>query len=158
MRSISTAAKKEVFASQSGAAFLSILKIAHSSITTIYLVNNNEDIVYDGNTYEAYAFKFTPPSDKEGGKQSAQLILPNIDREILAIIRGISTPLTVSAAIIMVLPDNTVSKEAGWWEFELKNISYDAMTISGDLSFSFELNNNVSMIKYNNLTFPAIYD
>jgi hypothetical protein len=157
VRTISTAAKKEVFASQSGAVFLSVLQIIHSTITTIYLVNNSADVVYDGNTYTGYAFKFSPPSDKEGNKDSAKLLMSNIDRSILAIVRAISTPLTVRAAVIMILPTGAISKEAGWWEFDLKDISYDAMTISGTLSFNFELNHNASQVKYNNLTFPGIY-
>jgi len=157
VRTISTAAKKEIFASQSGAVFLFVLQIAHSTISTIYLVNNNEDVTYDGNTYTAYAFKFTPPSDKEGNKDSAKLLISNVDRTLLATIRTISTPLAASAAVIMILPNGTISKEAGWWVFDLKDITYDVMTISGTLSFNFELNHNASQTKYNNLTFPAIY-
>ena len=157
MRNLSTPAKKEIFASSSGAAFLSILQISHSLITTINLVNNMENITFEGAEYTAYPFRLDPPKDKEGSIQASKLTLPNIDRTILASIRSLTTPLSVRAAIIMILPDNTASKEAGWWEFELKNISYDALTLSGDLLYSLDLRNNVSMIKYNNITFPGLY-
>jgi hypothetical protein len=157
VRTISSTAKKEIFASQTGAAFLSVLQISHSQINTIYLVNNMEDVVYDGNTYTAYAFKFEPPKDKEGGVQNSRLVLPNVDRTILTAIRSLTSALTVSAAVIMIMPNGTGSKEAGWWDFDLKNISYDALTISGDLIYSLELRNNISMVKYNNITFPGLY-
>lgn len=157
MRALSADAKKEIFASKSGAAFLSVLKISHSTIDTVYLVNNSVNIALDGDVYTAYAFKYTPPSEKEGGVQKGKLILPNIDRDFIAKIRSIDTPLSVSAALVMVLPNGAVSKEAGWWLFSMKNISYDALTISGELSYGLEFGNNVSIVKYNNLNFPAIY-
>ena len=158
MRSLSSLAKKELFASQTGAVFLSVMQIAHSTISTAYLVNNTVDITYSGQLYTAYPFKFTPPGDKEEVNQKGNLTMSNIDRTLLATIRTITTPLTVSIALIMILPNGNISKEAGWWVFDLKNISYNALTISGELSYSLELGNNVSMVKYNNLTFPGLYD
>ena len=60
-RSITTTAMREVYASETGAVFLTLLQIIHSTITTIYLVNNMVDVVYDGVTYTAYPFKSNPP-------------------------------------------------------------------------------------------------
>lgn len=158
MKEISSRAKAEIFASQTGAVFLSLLEISHPGMTALYLVNNNENITFEGRIYTAYPFRYTPPSDCEGAGRKGKLTLPNIDREILATVRGVNTPLTVRAAIIMILPDNTASREAGWYEYDLKNLTYNAASIEGELSFNFELGDNISMVKYNNLTFPGIYD
>ena len=156
-RSITTAAKKEIYASETGAVFLTVLQVIHSSITTLYFVNNMVDVVYDGVTYTAYPFKFDPPKDKEGAKPESKITFPNIDRELLAIVRSVSDPITIKAALIMILPDNTASKEGGWWQFEMKNVSYDMMTITGDLEYDINLDNYLSKTKYNNLTFPGLY-
>ena len=156
-RSITTTAMREIYASETGAVFLTLLQIIHSSITTIYLVNNMVDVVYDGVTYTAYPFKFNPPKDKEGAKPGSSITLPNIDRELLSVVRSVTSPITVKAALIMIMPDNSASKEGGWWEYTMKNVSYDMMTISGELEYSLDLDNNISLMKYNNLTFPGLY-
>ncbi|NCU26488.1 DUF1833 domain-containing protein, partial [Candidatus Nomurabacteria bacterium] len=115
------------------------------------------DVVYDGVTYTAYPFKFDPPKDSEGNKPGSRIIFPNIDRQFLSVIRSISDPLTVRAALIMILPDNSASKEGGWWEYTMLNVSYDMMNISGDLEYNLDLDNNASVIKYSNLIFPGLY-
>lgn len=157
MRTLTTPAKREVFASETGAVFLTLLQIVHSTITTLYFVNNMADITYDGQVYTAYPFKFNPPKDKEGAKPGANISLPNVDRSLLAIVRSVTSPVTIRTALIMILPDNSISKESGWWEFSMKNVSYDMMTISGELEYSLDLDNNASLMKYNNLTFPGLY-
>lgn len=154
-RTITTSAKKEIYASETGAVFLTLLQLVHTS--TLYFVNNMVDVTYESQVYTAYPFKFNPPKDKEGAKPGASLTLPNIDRSLLAIIRAASSPLTVRAALVMILPNGTISKESGWWEFKMKNVSYDMMTINGELEYSLDLDNNCSMMKYNNLTFPGLY-
>lgn len=158
MKTISATAKREVQASQTGAAFLTIVQLRHvgTSLSENY-INNMENVIYDGVTYEAFPFRFDPTGDSEGGSNTAKITFPNIDRELIAALRNITDSIVVRVALIMILPDGTGSKEGGWWEFEMKNISYDALTISGELEYSLDLDNNVSMYKYNNQTFPGLY-
>lgn len=157
MRTLSAAALKEIFASSSGAAFFVTLAISHADMTTVYYVNNKTDIVFGGVTYTAFAFKFTPPKESENINQTGKLVLANIDREFTAIIRSVATPPSVDAALLMVAADGTTTQIMSWGQFVFKNISYDIMAMSGDLTYSIELGNNVSMIKYNNINFPGIY-
>jgi hypothetical protein len=156
LKVISATAKKEVQASQTGAAFITIVQIRHASLEKNY-INNMVDVVYDGVTYEAFPFRFDPAKDAEGSNPESTISFPNIDRELIAALRSISDTVTVKVALIMIMPDGTASKEGGWWEFEMRNISYDMMSINAELAYSLNLDNNVSLIKYNNQTFPGLY-
>lgn len=44
---------------------LLLMEISHSTIETFRLVKNNENIVHDGNTYEAIGFDIKPPEQFE---------------------------------------------------------------------------------------------
>lgn len=44
-----------------------LIAITCPNLEPIYLVNNNEDINYDGNIYKASTFDYTPPNNKGDG-------------------------------------------------------------------------------------------
>jgi len=157
MRSLSSAAISALFGSQTGSVFLTLLEISHTDITTVYFVNNNEDIIYSGQTYTAYPFNFEPPKQTDSGIEPSRLVLPNIDLSIVEIIRSISTPPTIRTALIMVQPNGTVTLEDGWYSFILRNVTYDALRVSGELIFDINLDATVSLYKYGNTTFPGLY-
>jgi len=47
--------------------------------------------------------------------------------------------------------------EAGPWTFYLRNVSYDAKVVSGELLPEHGLRFNVSTIRYRNIEFPGLY-
>lgn len=159
MKNVSAAAKKAIYASQTGAAFFSILKIQHDTwAEDLCIVNNNEFISFDGDLYEPFSFSFKPPSETENGSnENAKVIIDNVDRTIVALMRSITTPATIDSAIVMVDESGNVTKEAGWWSFELRNISYNASRLSGDLIFNISLNDYISRMTYNNIDFPGMF-
>lgn len=44
-----------------------LLKFSHEKLKTIYLVNNNEDVIFQGNTFLASDFEYTPPDVNGSG-------------------------------------------------------------------------------------------
>jgi hypothetical protein len=62
----------------------------------------------------------------------AKLSIDNIDRTIVAAIRSINTAPTVLIEIVRAADLSTV--EASFPDFQLINITYDAMVVSGDLT------------------------
>ena len=61
----------------------------------------------------------------------ANLSIDNVSRDIIASIRSIQTPPSVTMEVVLGSDPDTV--EASFPDFELQHIGYDALTITGDL-------------------------
>jgi hypothetical protein len=154
-RSISSNARSQVQFTEMTDVLLVTLDIEHVDLTsTIYLVNNNQDIEYDSNTYSANNFKFTPPTQEGGEVNEAKLTISNIDQALIAALRGINSAPTITANIIFY--GDTPVLEAGPWEFYLKDISYNMMSITGTLSYKFNPKMSASTVIMNYNEFPSM--
>ena len=63
-----------------------LIRMYHPNYGALYFVNNNEDIVYNGNTYHASSFKYTKPKTIGGVLQNGSLEITAIDNEAIDII------------------------------------------------------------------------
>lgn len=155
-RTLSNAALQAVFSQETNQVFLVLLEIDHTDLADpIRVVNNHQAITSNGQTYVPYAFEFDPPDEREGVITSAKLIIDNIDRSIVATIRNLETAPTVTVSI--VLADSADTIEAGPLTFLLKNVSYDAETVSGDLIYD-ELDNlNIPGDTFNPIDFGGLF-
>jgi Domain of unknown function (DUF1833) len=134
-RTLSTAALEAIYSQETNQVFLVLLTIDHVDLTLpIRVVNNHQAITSNSQTYVPYAFEFDPPDEREGVITSAKLIIDNIDRSIVSIIRSLLTAPTVSVSIVLADSPDTI--EAGPLEFQLKNVSYNVETVSGDLIYN----------------------
>jgi len=158
-RTISTDFREQMYATEMDYVALVILDIAHPDIapSVIRVVNNNQDISYGGNTYTAVSFKFTPPEESRDELQPARVIISNIERTLMTLIRSISSPPTVTANVILVAPNGDITVEQGPWNFELSNVSYTDQTVSGSLVYKFFKKQYLSNIRVNVTNFPSLY-
>jgi len=157
-RTISAGAMASITSQETGNVWLAIMKITHPDLSEdICIVNNTQDIVYDGVTYNRYSFAFQPPSEDEGQSQPAKVTIDNVSREIVLAIRSINSAPTIEAAIIMVTTAGVVTKEAGWWVAELSNVTYNDMTIQGSVAFNIQVRDTISLTSYNNIDFMGLY-
>lgn len=79
-----------------------LITLSHPSITTLYFVNNNEDVIYDGHTFKATSFKYTRPKTIGGVLKNGSLELTEKDNangfnEIAALIEKVDERLIVNA-------------------------------------------------------------
>jgi hypothetical protein len=137
--------------------FLYILEINHPVLVTpIRVVNNNENIISNGDTYLATAFKFTPPSQEGGELTPAKLTIDNIDRTIMLAVRSISDSLQVNASVILASDPDTI--EIGPLSMELIKVSYNVSTITGEITYLQELQNYISSTVVRNYNFPGLLE
>jgi len=129
---ITNALKEAAYAQETDDVFLVLLTITHDDITPIRVVNNNENITSDSNLFVAYPFEITLPDSTGDGTPSAQLIIDNVSREIAESIRNITTAPKVSISVIRAADPDTI--EITFAPFTLRNVKWDMMKISGDLS------------------------
>lgn len=154
-RAISYNARQQVQASEIQEAILVVLDIEHPSLdSTIRVVNNTQDVEWDGNTYLASSFKFTPPSQEDSEVSNAKLTISNIDRKLVELIRSISSMPTITVNIVFA--GSSVEREAGPWIFDLIDVSYTAQTITGSLSFNFKPKETVSRTRVTLRDFPCL--
>lgn len=101
----------EVFnALQTGGAFSLpyLIKMYHPDYGALYFVNNNEDVTYNGNTFLASAFKYTPPQTIGGILRNGSLEITAIDNEVIDIIDK-SDELFEITAIGVLNSDGTIT-------------------------------------------------
>ena len=130
---VTTTFEGEAFAQDSGKVYLVLLEISHADLTsTIRVVNNNENITSNSNTFVKFPFDITLPDNKNGSPSAAKLAIDNVSFEISDAIRSISTPATVKIQVVDAANPNTIEVE--FPNFLLTNVNWDVNSVSGDLT------------------------
>jgi hypothetical protein len=152
---ISATANQAIREPETKQIFLVLLKISHTDLpSTLYFVNNNENVVSNGDIYEATAFRFTLPYKEGNTIAPAQLIIDNVDRRVVEAVRSITTPADIEASIVLASDPDTY--EYGPLELSLTNVSYNASTVSGDLLYVNFLGFNAGVHIMDNIKFPGL--
>ena len=81
-----------------------LITVSQPDAGTLRFVNNNEDVVFDGYTYKASAFKYSRPYVVGGVLQNGVLEITAIDSDILALIDNSTEQPEISA--VGVLDEN----------------------------------------------------
>ena len=157
-RSVSATFQAAVNAQETSEVFLVLLEIYHADIgppTTLYFVNNYEDVVSNGNTYTGFPFGINLPADIDDRLPEVQLSIDNIDRSIISEIRGLSGPPTITLKVILASTPNTI--EAGPFDLTLRRVDYDAYTITGTLEVEDILNEPYPGDAFTPQNFPGLF-
>nr|DAM54544.1 MAG TPA: protein of unknown function (DUF1833) [Caudoviricetes sp.] len=78
-----------------------LIKMYHPTYGTLYFVNNNEDVIYNGNTYHASNFKYTRPQTIGGVLKNGILEITAIDNEVIDIIEKSDELFEVTAVGVL---------------------------------------------------------
>lgn len=132
-RSLSQNTLQALFAAETGEAFLILLSLAHEDLVEpIRVTSDAVETVSLGRIFTPYPFDLFLPDEKDNQSPRARLRLDNISREIVAAIRSISTSPTVLMEIVRAQDPDAI--EASFPDFRFTNVTYDALTVEGDLS------------------------
>jgi len=135
-RQISADGIKELFSDETGHVFLYLMEIDHANMPSpIRVVDNNEDITHNGNTYLAFPFEITLASDTEENIPTVNLKFDNIDRRIIDDIRSITTAPDIELEVVRVDEAGNVSTEIGPSTFKMNKVNYDSLTITAELGY-----------------------
>jgi hypothetical protein len=133
-RPLSLAAKQSLFAQETDVVWLVLLTIEHSDwATPIRIVNNYEDITSRGNLFLGCPFMVDFPEDSEDRPPQVSLQIDNVDRSIMLELRALESNPTITLELITSANYDTV--EIGPMEFSVKTVEYDALKITGSLSY-----------------------
>jgi len=184
-RSLSTAAKEAILAQQTSKVFLTLLDISHSEFeSTFHFVDNPIPVIANGYIYEPFPFALTLPDDNAERAPQARLVVGNVTREIMDEIRSVGggERIRIDFHILMsgqvateefllletgdflllengdkLVQDEPVEVVASYSNYELRNISFDALAIQGDLILGDFLTEPFPPNRFTPNLFPALF-
>lgn len=156
MRTLSNPLLAQLYGANSNDPFLILLTLTHASFaSTVYLVNNNEDVVSNGNTFIAFPMDITIPADDGRTEKNAQIVFDNVSLELIDEIRSVTSPIEVQIQMVLASDPDTVEIEIS--ELKMGNVSYNASTITADLYLDDFLNTDLSNEKYTPTIYPGLF-
>ena len=155
-RSLSTTAKQAIFSQETNEVFLMIIEIDHNDLASpIRVVNNWENITSNGNTYTAYPFQFALPGEDGESMEQVQLTISNVDKLLVEGVRSISSPLDLTLNVILASDPDTI--EAGPFNMKIRNVEYNAETLTGTCIFNDLLNEPYPAGTYTPADYPGLF-
>ena len=125
--------RASAFAAETAEVWLMLLKIEHPDLTApIRIVNNNEEIVSNSQTFIGLAFDIVLPIDSPDRPPEVKITVDNVSRELIESLRSISSSPTVDIQFIRASDPDIVELE--WNKFTLRDVRWDAQKITGTLS------------------------
>ena len=136
-RPVSATFKTSVFAQETDEVFIVLLTLDHEEMEEPLRLCSDvkpglANFTSRGEEYLSFPFDLSLPDDSPDRAPTARISIDNVDRQLVAIARSISTPPTVTIEVIRASSPDTV--EATWDDFTMKEIRYNALTIEGDLT------------------------
>lgn len=131
-RQVSLTALQGMLAETNEEVFLHLLTVSHASMSEpLRFVDNQTDIIKDGDTFIAAPFQITFPTDEEDRITTVRLTVPIVDRVIVNAVRALTTRPSVTLELVKASDPDTV--ELGPLEFEVLDVdapSWDFMDLT----------------------------
>jgi len=115
------------------------LEIEHPDLEggVIRIVNAPTDLEYNGETYRAASFKFTPPEMRDGKYGNATLTISCITQEVIEVIRTLQSRATATAVAAFAFDDEGVLEIDPIEEFTfvLTNVTWSGVYATWQMIF-----------------------
>lgn len=143
MRPLSLTMRQAANAEETGQVLAFLITIEHDDLADPIRISSDptgllssSPLLY-GTVSRGDTFNFLPltlklPDDADDAPPAMQLVLDNVGREAIPLLRSVSTPARVSVELVLASAPDDV--EAAWPEFDLVNVSYDAGQITLQLT------------------------
>ena len=130
---ITAAGVTELAAQECATAWLVLLTISHPSLPTpLRFTSDGVTTISNSQTYQSFPFEITLPDDVEGRAPMAQLRVDNTSQEVIALLRGLTSPPTVTMQIVRSAAPNVVERQ--WVGLEWRASTHDVGFITGQLT------------------------
>ena len=153
-RTQSAASVASLLASETGEAYLVLLTISDSTGVIARYTSDNVDTVVSTTTYTPSPFDIFLPANVEGRISTAQLSLDNVDRALIDSLRLATSAFQVDMKV--VLGSDPTDTLVEFTDYTLRNVSYDAFSISGTLTLEDFLNEPVGRIMTGSV-YPGLF-
>jgi hypothetical protein len=132
-----------------------LLKVSHKDMESpLYLTDNSQPLIYEGNRYMPAYFKITLPEASKESVGLAKITMGAVDLSIVNLVRNMKTPLKIK--FMAEYYEDGIFSRLDSFEFELININWNAMAIEGELTFKSLLDVEFPCGEFTNITTPGI--
>lgn len=158
-RTIATTVINAFNAETTTQAFFALLEASHPDWAgTVRLVNDQTDVVSNGNTYTAFPFSVVLPADSDDESPRLRVAISNVTRLLVADLRSIASSRTrVTATLTLVSTIDLDTAIAEFPDFELVNVSYNADVIQFDLVIDPFLTEAFPALSFAPSTTPGVF-
>jgi hypothetical protein len=132
-----------------------LLKVSHRDMEEpLYLTDNSQGLVYEGNTYVPGYFKITLPEASKESVGLAKITMGAVDLSVINLVRNMSSALKIK--FMAEYYEDGIFSRLDSFEFELINVKWNAMTIEGDLTFKSLLDVEFPSGEFSSITTPGV--
>lgn len=143
-------------ASATNTAFFYLLTIEPvNGSELIHLVNNNQPVTSNGITYQPYPFSTTLPMDTGDQIPNIQLTIDNVDQSLTNAIRELEQAPNIRLQLVTSDFPDLVEKDLNF--LRLRNVNYDAMSITGTLEIASLWARKFPSERVDPISFPSLF-
>lgn len=155
-RALSSNAVREALAEHSTDAFLMLVEFTYPATgETFRVALNTEDVTSGGHAYTATYFEVTLPETSDRAPQGCQITVDNVDLRMIDLLRSIVTPLSVTIRVVLASSPDVIEMELA--DLVLREVTWNAQTITGTLVSEDPLNQKFPGHDYEPRTFQGIF-
>lgn len=150
--------KRAVSGTTTDEVFVTLITIGHSSFTEpIRVCDNGENLLSNGETFEAYPFRAPRPDEDKDQLPRPRIQIDNVSPDIIAEIRAAdpTEQPTVTAEIVLASTPSII--ERGPYELKLLRVRHDKLEIEGDLGDEDLENEPVVGFSFTPNDFPGLF-
>lgn len=156
-RSLSAALRREMMAAESGTAAVLLLTITHASLAVpIRVTNAGQTVTSRGDDFLHCPFDITLPRASDDAPPTVRLDICGVDRQMIQAVRLIDGE-RARVALELVHSEDFDVVEIGPLEFDLLDVTYDALVVSGNIGYEDLLNEKFPKDIFGPTTTPGIF-
>lgn len=146
-------------AASSGEVFIVLVELNHSTLPQpIRVTSNGQDTWHNSNRYQQFPFEVDWPEQSDGPPPSVSLKICNVDRTIVEAARTARTAGDrISVRVSLVLASSPSVVESGPYRFDISDITYDAIYVTGTLVLEDLLNAPFPGHEYTPASHPGLF-
>lgn len=154
--SIQQTFSQAIFSQESGEAFIILLTIDHPELAApIRVSSDGVNTISRSNTFISFPFEISLPLEDPERPPRARLQIDNVDQQIVQAVRTITSAPTVLIEIVLSSQPDIV--EVTIPDFKLTNASYNALSVTGDLSLEEFLQEPYPADSFTPSRFPGVF-
>ncbi len=167
MRDNSVLFREAVYRPETGEIPVVLITLDHASLPDPIRVSTDNGQTFEingrtvrGTISNGFQFVYCPvtislPDDSEETISEASIEIDNVERSVLAAVRSIQSPPTITMQIVLASTPNII--EAQFLNFKLVSVDADPLTISGKLSLGNFLGEPYPGMSMNPSNFPGLF-
>lgn len=153
---LSSAMLQGMMASRTGACPLVLITIDHADLPTpLYVTSDRVPTDSRGHTFVPCPFHVTLPDDVSDAPPQATLSIDNVERDVVAVLRQLTTPPTVTLEVVLASTPDTV--ERGPYQLTLRRAGWNTLILSGELGYEALLDEAASSERFTPNLYPGLF-